>query len=107
MDQATWIGDRMARSGLALKILYYGFGSRMDVESFVDSSHVAANAVNRDAKMIGDFLIAVTGGQLVEKSLLARRQMIEVRGSVVGGSGKMADHPPRDLGGHRRAAGID
>ncbi len=47
----------------------------MDVQFFVNRPHVAAHGVNADFHPVGDFLVGVAVGQLVQKFPFGRRQV--------------------------------
>src|SRR5262245_16713209 len=59
---------------LTAQIFYHRFGAGMDVQFFINRSHVAAHGVDADVHPVGNFLVSITIGQLLEKFGLARRE---------------------------------
>src|ERR1039458_7028606 len=97
----NWIHARSRRS--AVKIFHDGLGARVDVQFFINRPHIAAHRVNADVHAVGDFLIGVALGELIQKFPFRRREFGQP-GTLRGRPGKKLHHAPRELRRHRGTA---
>src|ERR1019366_3279098 len=81
------------------EVFHHRLGPGMDMEFFIDRAHVAAYGVNANGHPVGDLLVGVALGELIQKVLFSRRQPRNRRFPFPRPR-KILDHAPGELWGH-------
>src|ERR1017187_3617510 len=88
------------------QVFHHGLGAGMDMQLFINRPHVTPHGINADLHAVGNFLVSIAIGQLVEELLLTGGQQGNRRGLFCRSHEKL-DNAAGELRGHGSAARVN